>query len=50
MVNNLLELTGFTLIVLFAFVVWPPLALVIAGAGLIAAGFAGDLSKRRDRE
>ena len=42
MLSTALEVTGFLLLVAFAYVVWAPLALFVAGAGLVAAGVAYD--------
>lgn len=47
MLNNLLEFAGFVCLVAFAFLLWPPAALLVAGVGLVAAGVAGDFGGRR---
>lgn len=40
MISTLLELAGFALLVVFGFVVWPPVALAIAGVGLMVVAQA----------
>lgn len=40
MLSTLLELVGFALLVTFGFLVWPPVALAIAGVGLMVAAQA----------
>jgi hypothetical protein len=37
--NALLALVGFALLILGLWWIWPPLALIVAGLGLIALGF-----------
>ena len=39
-VTTALDLLGVALLVAFAFFVWPPLALLVAGAGCLAASYA----------
>ncbi len=39
MLTTILEVTGAFLIVAFAFIVWPPLALLVAGALCLLASF-----------
>jgi hypothetical protein len=46
-VNTLLEIAGFLLIVVFAYVVWAPAALLVAGLGLVAAALAGERAEAK---
>lgn len=48
MVNALLEIAGFSLLVAFALVVWPPAALLVSGVGLIAAAAVKDRGSRSE--
>lgn len=50
MVNDLLELLGFALLVAFGLVVWWPLALLVAGAGLLLWANLRDLNHARRDE
>lgn len=40
MLSYVLEALGFALVIVFAYLVWPPSSLLVAGAGLIVAGVA----------
>lgn len=44
--STLLELAGFVCLVLFAYLLWPPAALLVAGIGLLLAGVVNDLPRR----
>lgn len=49
MVNELLEAVGFICLVAFAYFVWPPAALLVAGVVLIVVANLRAAAKRPDR-
>jgi hypothetical protein len=49
-VNNLLELLGFCLIAAFAWFVWPPLVLLIAGLLLVLLANVRPMRARRTKD